>query len=85
MSLIENVGVIIRKLFARFHIADGLDPYTLVVDHGIAVGITGVVYEPRFIPIDRSIDDDVIIDREEIRVVSRCCVIGVSRVCVSRS
>jgi hypothetical protein len=84
MSFVENVGVIIRKLVSRFHIANRLDPDSFVLDHCIAVGIARVIDESGFIPIDLSVDDDIIIYREKIRVMTVPLVVGISSVCLSR-
>ena len=84
VTLIENVGVIIRQLFAGFHIADSLDPYAKVVYDGIAIRVTRVIDESRVISIYRGIDDDVVIDREEVGVVTLSIIIRVTGICLSR-
>ena len=70
VSFLQNVGVIIRQLLARFHIPNGFDPDPAVVDDRIAVRVAGVVDEPRLVSVDGCIDHDVVIDSEEIRVVT---------------
>ena len=84
MSLIENVGVIIRQLFSGFHITDSLDPDTLGLDHRIAVRVARVVDEPRFVPIDGRIDDDIVIDCEKVGVMPVRFVVRVSGICLDR-
>jgi hypothetical protein len=69
MSFLENVGVIIRQLFARFHIAYRLDPDPPVVYDGVAVRIARVVDEAGIVAVHRCIDDDVIVDGEEVCVM----------------
>jgi len=69
MPLLKNVRVIIRQLFARFHITDRLDPDSSPLDDRIAVGIARVVDEPRIVAIHCRVDDDVVVYCKEIRVV----------------
>lgn len=85
MSLIENVGVIIRQLLAGFHIADSLDPDTLVLDDRIAVRVARVIDEPGFIPIDGSIDDDIIVDREKVGMMPIRFVVRIPLICLAGS
>ena len=77
MSFLEYVRVIIRQLFARFHIADRLDPDPAVLDDRITVGVARVVDEPRIVAIHGGVDDGVIIYREEIGVMPVPLVVGV--------
>ena len=85
MTLVQNVRVIIRKLFARFHIADGFYPDALVIDDRIAVGITGVIDETGFVSVYRGVDDNVVIDGEQVRVMPVRFVIRVPLICLLRS
>jgi len=80
MSFLENVGVIIRQLFARFHIAYRLDPDPPVVYDGVAVRIARVVDEAGIVAVHRCIDDDVIVDGEEVCVMPPSFIVGVPRV-----
>jgi hypothetical protein len=69
VPLIENVGVVIRQLFARPDIANRLDPDSSVVDYRITVGIARMVDEPRVVSPDGSVDHDVIVDRKKKSVM----------------
>ena len=80
MPFLEYIGVIIRQLFARFHIADRLNPDPAVLDDRITVGVARVFDEPRIVSIHCCVDDDVIIYREEISMMPVALVIGVSLV-----
>ena len=84
MSLVENVGVIVRQFFSNFHIPDRFDPDPAVLDYGITVRIARVVDKPRIVPVDRRVDHDVIVNREEIRVMSLAFVVGVPLVRLTR-
>jgi hypothetical protein len=70
VALFENVGVVVRKLFSGKYVSNRLDPDSIVVDDCITVRVTGVIDEPRLIATNRSVDHDVIIDCEKIRVMS---------------
>src|SRR5678815_1169453 len=78
MSLVEDVRVVIRELLARGDVADRLDPDATVVDDRIAVRIARVIDEPRVVAVDGGVDHDVVVDREEKRVVSLINAIGVT-------
>jgi len=77
VTLVENIGVVVRQLLARGDIADGLDPDPAVVDHRIAVGIARVIYESRIVATHGGVDDDIIVDRKKISMVTLSRVVRV--------
>ena len=85
VSLVENVRVIVRQFFSNFHIPDGFDPDPAVLDHSITVRIARVIDEARIIPVDGRVDHDVIVNCEEIGVMSRAFVVGIPLVRLARS
>ena len=85
MSFLQNVRVVIRELFAPLHVANRFDPDAAVLYHCVAIRIAGVIDESRFVPIDRGIDDDVVVDREQVRVMPLALLIGIASVGLGRS
>lgn len=83
MALLELVRIIVRQLFAWLNVPDRLDPDPIILDHGVAVGIAGVIDEPCVIPVHCGVDHDPIVDREQEGVMPRA-VLRISRIRVSR-
>jgi YVTN family beta-propeller protein len=69
VALFELVGIIVRQFLPGLHIPDRLDPDSPFLDHGVAVGIAGVIDESGVVALERGIDHDVIVDGEEERVM----------------
>ena len=85
MALVEDVGVVVRQLFARLDVANRLDPDTAVVDHRVAVRVARVVDEPCLVAADGGVDYHVVVDREKERVVPFSLDVGIARVGLGRS
>lgn len=85
MSLVENVGVIVRQFFSNFHIPDRFDPDPAVLDNRITVRSARVIDEARIIPVHRRVDHNVIVNCEEVRVMSLAFVVGIPFVRLARS
>jgi len=69
VALFENIGVIIRQLFAGTDIADGFDPDPPAVYHRVTVGIARVIDEASVVAPYRCIYHDIVIDGEQIRMM----------------
>jgi hypothetical protein len=80
VPLVEEVRVVVRQLFAGFDVADRLDPDASVLDYGIAIRRARVIDEPRLVSVDGGVDDDVVVDREEIRVMALIDAVGIPRI-----
>jgi hypothetical protein len=80
VAFLEHVRVVVRELFARLDVANGLDPNATVVDHGVAIRIARVIDESRLVAVDGGVDHDVVVDREQERVMSFAVDVGISRV-----
>lgn len=70
MPFLQLVRVVVRQLLSRRYVADRFDPDSPIVNHRVAVRIAGVIDEPRVVPVDRRVDHDVIVDREQERVMA---------------
>src|SRR3954471_2619406 len=84
VSFLEDVRVVVGELLARPHVANGFDPDATVLDDSVAVRIARVVYEPRCVAVHRRIDHDVVVDREQERVVALTSAVGIARIRFSR-
>ena len=80
VSFIQHVGVVVRQFLPRFHFANCLDPDPATVDDRIAVRIARVVDEPRVVSVYSSVDDYIVVDREEVSMVSAGFIVGVTLV-----
>ena len=78
MAFLEHIRVVVRELFARFDVANGLDPDATVVDRRVAIRIARVIDESRLVAADGGIDHDVIVDREQERVMTFAVDVGIS-------
>lgn len=80
VALIEDIRIIVYKLLARFDVVERLDPDAAVVDDGIAVGGAGVIEEAGVVAVHGGVDDHLVIDGEEISVMTLGGSVGVTRV-----
>lgn len=70
VSLFQNVGVIVRKLFSGKDVTNCLDPDATVIDNRVAIGIARMVDKARCVSSDCGIDYNVVVDCKEIGVMS---------------
>ncbi len=78
----EDVTVVVGQLLTWGDVADGLDPDPAILDHGVAVRITGVVDEASLVAVDRRIHDQIVIDGEQEGVMRLTGNVRVSLVCL---
>ena len=69
MSFLEDVRVVVHEFFTGFDVVDAFDPETLVADDDIAVGSTGMIEKACFIAVHRGVDDNIVINGKEKRVM----------------
>ena len=84
MTLLEDVRVVVRQLLARLDISNRLDPNPAVLDHRVAIRIARVIDESRLVSADSRVDHDVVIDREQERVVALALDVRIARVRLGR-
>ncbi len=85
MPLLEDIRVVVRQLFAGSNVADGLYPDATVIDDRVAIRITRMVDESRFVSVDGRIDHNVVVDGEQISVMALARLIGILRVSLGGS
>src|SRR5204863_4990308 len=84
MALLQYVRIVVRQLFSRLNVTDRLDPDPRVVDDRVAIRIARVVDEPRLVAVHGSIDHDVVVNREQIRVMPLVAAVRIPRVGLRR-
>src|SRR5688500_10776867 len=85
VALVEHVRVVVGQLLARRDVADRLDPDAAVIDHGVAVRIARMVDEAGVVAVHRRVDYQVVVDREQERMMTLPLHVGVARVRLRRS
>src|SRR5690606_8550093 len=80
MPLLEDVRIVVRQLLARPDVSDGVDVDVVGLDDGFTVGIARMIDVARDVSADRGIDDRVIIELEEERVVAVHLVVRVAAI-----
>src|SRR5215831_11495405 len=84
VALLEDVLVVVRELVTGSDVAHGRDPDAPVLDDRVAVRITRVIDEPRLVAVDRRVDDDIVVNGEEERVMPLAGHVGVPRLRLRR-
>jgi hypothetical protein len=83
VPLVEDERVVVTELLSWTNVTDRLDPDAAIVDHRVAIRVAAVVDPARLVAVDGRVDDDIIIDGKEKRVL-RAWHLGISGVRLGR-
>jgi len=69
VRLVELEGVVVGEFLARHDVPDGHDLHMVAIRDRLAIRFTGVVDEPRRVPAHVGVDDPMLVERKQVRVL----------------